>query len=116
VRVLVIEDNVDAGDLVRDLLVQEGHQVRLALDGPSGLAMAREFHPDVVICDVGLPGTDGYDVARAIRADPELHGSRLVALTGYARPEDQRHALEAGFHCHLAKPVTVAALLQALSS
>jgi PAS domain S-box-containing protein len=114
-KVLIIEDSVDAGDLLRDLLVHEGHEVELAYDGPTGLRMAREFHPEVVFCDIGLPGMNGYQVARAMRADRELRGSRLVALTGYARAEDQQRAMEAGFHRHIAKPLSVAALQDALA-
>ena len=76
----------------------------------------RELLPDVVLCDIGLPGSDGYDVARALRADPELAGVRLVALTGYALPEDQRGRAEAGFDAHLAKPVAPEALQRLITS
>jgi two-component system CheB/CheR fusion protein len=103
-RVLVIEDNEDSADTLRDLFALQGHEAQVAYDGATGLALARDFRPDVVICDIGLPGMDGYDVARAMRADEACKGSYLVALSGYARPEDRKRAVEAGFDYHLAKP------------
>jgi len=106
-RVLVIEDNVDAADTLREALEIAGHDVRSAYDGPTGLARAREFHPEVVICDIGLPGISGYDVARAIQNDRALGHTFLVALSGYGLPEDVRRTTEAGFHRHLVKPPDV---------
>jgi PAS domain S-box-containing protein len=103
-RVLVVDDNVDAAETLRDLLEFSGHAAAVAHDGPAALALARAFAPDAVLCDIGLPGMDGYAVARALRADAALAGVLLVALTGYAQPEDQRRASEAGFDAHLAKP------------
>jgi two-component system CheB/CheR fusion protein len=103
-RVLIIEDNVDAADTLRDLLELQLHTVRVAHSGPEGLAEAREFRPEIVLCDIGLPGMDGYDVARAIRSDGEFGAPYLVALSGYAQPEDLRRAVESGFHKHVAKP------------
>jgi two-component system CheB/CheR fusion protein len=79
----------------------------VAHDGPEGLDIAREFEPDVVLCDVGLPQMDGYLVAKAFRADPVLREAYLVALTGYGLPEDQRRAADAGFGTHLIKPATI---------
>jgi PAS domain S-box-containing protein len=103
-RVLIIEDNVDAAHSLRDLLEADEHQVAVAYDGPQGIAKAREFGPDVVLCDIGLPGMNGFDVARVFRADAALKGIRLVALSGYSMPEDLQRASEAGFERHLAKP------------
>ena len=103
-RVLVIEDNVDAGFTLAEVLALEGHEVRVARDGASGIALARELGPDVVLCDIGLPDLDGYEVARTLRRDDALKGARLVALTGYAQPDDQRRARDAGFDAHLGKP------------
>lgn len=103
-RVLVIEDSVDGADAMGDLLALDGHEARVAYDGPSGLALARDFRPEIVFCDIGLPEMDGYEVARAMRADDALRGTYLVALSGYARPEDREHSAEAGFDWHLAKP------------
>lgn len=103
-RVLVVEDQADAADSLHDALVMAGHTVEVARDGPTGLAMAKAMKPDVMLCDVGLPGMDGYQVARAVRAEPALQAVKLVALTGYALPEDKQRAREAGFDHHLAKP------------
>ncbi|MBI2895074.1 MAG: PAS domain S-box protein [Deltaproteobacteria bacterium] len=109
-RVLVIEDNVDAADSLRDALELGGHSVEVAYAGPEGIEKARAFKPDVVLCDIGLPGMDGYAVARELRADEALRQVRLVALTGYARPQDVAKAREAGFDAHLAKPPSFEAL------
>ena len=106
-RILLIEDNLDAAESLRLALELEGHEVSVAHDGPMGLARARELKPDVVLCDVGLPGMDGYLVAKAVRREPGLRNTFLVALTGYALPEDQRRTAEAGFDAHLTKPATV---------
>jgi two-component system CheB/CheR fusion protein len=104
-RALVVEDNPDAAETLRMVLEMEGLEVEVAHDGREGLAKARAFHPDLVLCDLGLPVLDGYEVARALRADPALSSSTLVAVTGYALPDDQRRAMDAGFDRHLAKPV-----------
>jgi PAS domain S-box-containing protein len=109
-EILIIEDNADAAQTLADVLALEGHEVRVASDGRAGIAAARERRPEVVLCDVGLPDVSGYEVARALRADPALRGVRLVALTGYAQPEDRRRAEEAGFDAHLAKPPALEAL------
>lgn len=103
VRVLVIEDNVDAADTLRETLRLK-HDVEVAYSGPEGIDKARAFHPDVVVCDIGLPGLDGYAVAHALREDPELHDVALVALTGFASPEDIENSSRAGFDRHLPKP------------
>ena len=115
-RVLIIEDNLDAATSLREALELDAHQVAVAHDGPAGLAMASDFHPEVVLCDIGLPGMNGYDVARAFRADEALKRTFLVALSGYALPEDLQHAAEAGFERHLAKPLGLQALQDLLSS
>ena len=115
-RVLIIEDNVDAATSLREVLELDSHQVAVAHDGPAGLAMASTFHPEVVLCDIGLPGMNGYDVARAFRADEALKRTFLVALSGYALPEDLQQAAEAGFERHLAKPLGMQALQDLLSS
>jgi two-component system CheB/CheR fusion protein len=109
-RVLVIEDNLDAGDTLKTMLELEGHVVHLAHDGRGGVAAAKAFRPDVVLCDIGLPGMDGFAVARAFRADPALRGVGLVALSGYALQEDVQRARQAGFDKHLAKPATPEAI------
>jgi two-component system CheB/CheR fusion protein len=113
--VLIIEDNVDAADTLKDLLELGGHRVETAYDGAQGIAKARQLKPDVVLCDIGLPGLDGYEVARALRADQTLCATCLVALTGYAQLEDQRRAAEAGFDKHLSKPPTPEQIEEVLS-
>jgi two-component system CheB/CheR fusion protein len=116
-HVLVVEDNADAAETLRDALELEGVQVTLARDGAAALAAAQRHRPDLVVCDIGLPGAlDGYAVARALRADPALRATPLVALTGYAGPEDRARALEAGFDRHLAKPTGLDDLLRAIQA
>jgi two-component system CheB/CheR fusion protein len=114
-RVLIIEDNPDAADSLREALEMGAHEVEVANSGPDGIEKARSIRPDVVLCDIGLPGMDGYDVARALRHDPLLQSTFLVALSGYALPEDLERAAQAGFQCHLAKPPSVDALEAVLS-
>ncbi len=103
-RVLVVEDNPDVASSLRDLVEAFGHEVDVARSGDAALARARQNPPDVVLCDIGLPGMSGYDVARAFRGDPALRHARLVAVSGYAQAEDRRDAAEAGFDRHIAKP------------
>jgi PAS domain S-box-containing protein len=106
-HVLIIEDNVDAGQVLAAILELGGHSVRVARDGRSGVAMARELKPDVVVCDIGLPDVDGYEVARMLRAEEGLRATRLIAISGYAQPEDKQRAKDAGFDAHLAKPASL---------
>jgi CheY-like chemotaxis protein len=115
-RVLIIEDNLDAADSLREVLEFAEHVVEVAYNGSEGLAKARQFRPDVVFCDIGLPGMDGFAVARAFRADEALKDLFLVALSGYALPEDLQRAWEAGFSRHLAKPPSMEKIEQILSS
>jgi signal transduction histidine kinase/CheY-like chemotaxis protein len=105
--ILIIEDNIDAGDALAQMLEFSGHRTHVARDGHAGIALARELKPDVILCDVGLPDMDGYEVARLLRADQALSRTRLVALTGYAQPEDKQRVAQAGFDAHLAKPATL---------
>jgi CheY-like chemotaxis protein len=104
-RLLLIEDNPDIGETLRELLQLLGHQVDLASDGLRGVELALATQPDVALVDIGLPGIDGYEVARRVRASEKGQRVLLVALTGYGRPEDRRQALEAGFDAHMVKPV-----------
>ena len=115
-RVLVIEDNLDAAETLREMLLMWDHEVEVAHDGREGLEKARAFRPDVVLCDIGLPVMDGYEVARALRADPALASAFLVAVTGYASAEDQRRAAEAGFDRHLGKPVPIEDIEEVLAT
>ena len=104
-KVLVVEDNPDAGAMMRDFLELSGHEVELAATGTDGLEAARQFHPEVVLCDLGLPGMSGYEVAEELRRDPSTRSAKLIAVTGYGREEDRRRSKAAGFDIHLTKPV-----------
>lgn len=103
-RVLVVEDNIDARDMLVYLLKRDGHDVRVASDGPSAIAESESFVPEIVFLDVGLPGLDGYEVARTLRAAAQTEHALLVALTGYGQEEDRQKAFDAGFDHHLLKP------------
>jgi two-component system CheB/CheR fusion protein len=115
-RVLVVEDNPDAAEGVRMLLEILGHQVQIAFDGAAAVELAREQAPDVMLVDIGLPGVDGYEVARRVRAEPSLARVALVALTGYGLDEDRAQARAAGFDHHLTKPVEPDALTRLVAS
>jgi two-component system, sensor histidine kinase len=104
-RVLIVEDNDDAREMLRELLRLLGHEVYETGDGASGVARALELQPDLTLVDVGLPEMDGYEVARRIRSDPAGARLYLAALTGYGRPEDRERALAAGYDVHLVKPI-----------
>jgi CheY-like chemotaxis protein len=119
VRVLVVDDNVDAAETLTTFLEMIGAQARAVHDGPGAVAEAPAFRPDLVLLDIGLPGMSGYDVARALRGDASLAGVVLVALTGWGAEDDRRKAKEAGFDHHLTKPVDLDVLqdmLQRLAS
>jgi signal transduction histidine kinase/DNA-binding response OmpR family regulator len=115
-RVLVVDDNRDAAESLALLLEVAGHATRVSHDGPTALTTAAEFQPDAVLLDIGLPGMDGYEVARRLRAAPTTRRALLVALTGYGQIEDQRRAREAGFDHHLVKPADLEALAALLST
>jgi CheY-like chemotaxis protein len=102
-RVLVVDDNRDAADTLAELVELFGHDVEVAFDGPSAIAKARAREPDVVLCDLGLPGMSGYEVAQELRAGGPK-AMRLVAVSGYAAPDDLARAAQAGFDEHVAKP------------
>ena len=116
-RVLIVEDNIDAGDSMGMLLRLYGHEVLVARSGPAALEVAAQFHPSLVLLDIGLPGMDGYEVARRMRADPALTGVTLCALTGYTPSESDRlRPQQAGFDHHFVKPVGVDTLLALLKT
>jgi signal transduction histidine kinase/CheY-like chemotaxis protein len=104
-KVLIVDDNVDQATMLTSVLQHSGHEVRSAHTGPDGFNAALQWCPDVVLLDIGLPGLDGYEVARRLRSDPNTKAGRLIALTGYARENDISLAREAGFDAHLAKPL-----------
>jgi len=115
-RILVVEDNLDAAETLRMLLDCHGHDVRVAHSGRMGLASAEARPPEVVLCDIGLPGDlDGYGVAAALRRMPKARDAHLVAMTGFTGEEASRRALAAGFDRHLAKPADPDALLRMLA-
>ena len=103
-RILVVDDNVDAALSTAAVLRQNGHEVQTAFNGPGGLDIVRQFKPEIILLDIGLPGMSGYDVARTLRSDPASAGVVIAALTGYGQESDRRRSLEAGFDYHLTKP------------
>jgi two-component system, sensor histidine kinase len=103
-NVLIVEDNRDAADVLATYLRARGHFVRVAYDGGEGLSAALRERPEVVICDIGLPGMDGYELARVMRAHPALNRCLLVAITGYGEPRDRERGLQAGFQHYVVKP------------
>jgi two-component system, sensor histidine kinase len=114
-QILLVEDNADARDALRALLELDGYEVHAAADGTEGLDLARTKRPDVALIDIGLPGFDGYEVARRMKllaAQPRF----MVALTGYSEPEDRQRAKDAGFDAHLVKPVDPDDLSRLLTS
>lgn len=104
-RVLIVDDNRDAAETLRDLLELWGNEVAVCASGPEGIARAVEWQPDVVLLDIGLPGMDGYAVAAELRRDPRTASLHLIAVTGYGLEEDRLSAFQAGFDAHLIKPV-----------
>jgi CheY-like chemotaxis protein len=106
--VLVVDDNVDLVTMLSEVLRQKGYFVQSAHTGPEGLSVAQRWRPEIVLLDIGLPGLDGYEVARRLRTDPNLgparESMRMIALTGYGQDADVILAREAGFDAHLAKP------------
>jgi signal transduction histidine kinase len=104
-RILIVDDNVDAAESLGTMLAYSGHDVRVAHGGVEALSAAREFAPNVMILDLGMPQMDGYAVARAVRSDPQFASTRLIALSGYGQPDDRRRTADVGFDEHLVKPV-----------
>jgi CheY-like chemotaxis protein len=115
-RVLIVEDNRDSADSLRMVFELTGYDVTVAYTGPEGAEAARQVRPDLVICDIGLPGMDGYAVARRIRADLGADQPVLVALTGYGEAADRDRALAAGFDRHFTKPADPFALEAVLTA
>jgi PAS domain S-box-containing protein len=109
-RILVVEDNRDAAETLRELLELFGHTVEVAYSGSAGVEAARTFQPEVVLCDLGLPGMDGYAVAAELRREPATASARLIAVSGYGQDEDRYRSREAGFDVHLTKPVDLVEL------
>jgi len=110
VKVAVVDDNLDCASSTRDLLELWGFEVKSAYDGKAALDLAREFHPDVMLLDIGLPNVDGYEVARQLRSDPIHNSMVLVAISGYGQPEDREKAYASGFDYHFTKPANMNAI------
>jgi CheY-like chemotaxis protein len=115
-RVLIVDDNVDAAEMMGALLETRGHSVRIAHDADSALAAARDFAPSAAVLDIGLPGTDGYELARRLRSDARTREMRLVALTGWGQDGDRARARDAGFDAHLTKPADPDRILAAIAT
>jgi CheY-like chemotaxis protein len=116
-RVLIIEDNVDSAETMRMLLELCGHVVCVAHTAAQGIDIAHEFHPQIAVCDIGLPGEmNGYGVAKVFRADKQLESTALIALTGYGQDADKHRALESGFDFHLTKPIDPDTISELLAS
>jgi CheY-like chemotaxis protein len=115
-RIVVIEDNIDAAETLVMWLEELGHSVRLAMTGPDGVALVRDARPDLVLCDVGLPGMDGVEVCRNVRELENGSAPVMVALTGWGMDADRRRTGEAGFDHHLVKPVALDKLRDILGS
>ena len=114
-KILVVDDNQDAADSLAMLLQVEGHETSCVYSGAAGIGAFASFGPDVIMLDIGLPGIDGYEVARQIRALPGGDRVRIIALTGYGQPEDRQRALQSGFDDHMVKPVRSEGVAAALA-
>ncbi|MGZ5819652.1 MAG: hybrid sensor histidine kinase/response regulator [Burkholderiaceae bacterium] len=115
-HILIIEDNPDANETLKDVLMLEGHVVTSALDGMSGISMATKKNYDVIICDIGLPGMDGFDVVKQLRLQASKPLPCFIALTGYSHQENRIHSIEAGFNHYLVKPIGTEALLNIIAT
>lgn len=114
--ILIVDDNVSAAETTGQILSLLGHNVTLSHDGPGALDIARKLLPDAIILDIGMPGMSGYEVCRQLRAEPPFTNTLLIAQTGWGEDRDREEARDAGFDCHLTKPVSVADLTLALAS
>ena len=110
-----MDDNTDTVDSFSKLLKASGHNVRTAYDGPAAVQAALDYQPDIALLDIGLPGLDGYQVAKRIRQEPALKNIVLVALTGYGQDSDRQASFQAGFDHHLVKPARLEQLTQILA-
>jgi CheY-like chemotaxis protein len=114
-RILIADDNVDAANVLEGLLQSSSHEIRVVHDGPHAIEVANEFGPDIVLLDIGLPGINGYEVARRLRAR-KGRSMRIIAITGWGQEPDKARSREAGFDLHLVKPVDEAVLLEILEA
>jgi two-component system CheB/CheR fusion protein len=116
IRVLIVDDHRDAGDALARLLKRRGCEVCVAHDGLQGVDLAQQFHPTVLLLDLGLPGLDGYELCRTLRAQEEFKSARFIAISGYAQKSDIEQSRSAGFDSHFAKPVEFSALFAELQA
>jgi signal transduction histidine kinase len=115
-RVLIVDDNRDAAEMLADLLASLGHVTKIAVDGPAALALVQDFVPDVALLDIGLPAMDGYDLARRLRSGSPASRARLFAVTGYGQAADRARSREAGFDGHFVKPLDLNAIVRAIEA
>jgi CheY-like chemotaxis protein len=108
--VLVVDDNADYAATLAEVIVELGHEVRVAPDAGEALRIARSYRPDLVLLDIGLPGVDGYELGRRLRAEPTTAKTTLVAVTGYGQVTDRAKSAEAGLDLHVVKPIDLAVL------
>ena len=113
-RILVVDDNSDAADMLAILLEQLGHTISVAHDGDEVLKLIDDHAPDLAVLDIGLPGMDGYELARRLRANPSTRDTRLIALSGYGQTSDKEQSKRAGFDAHLVKPIAFNDLQQVI--
>ncbi len=104
-RILVVDDNPDAADLLGEALSTVGYEVRVAYDGASALTVASSFHPEMALLDLGLPGMDGFELAQSLLATKGLETLKLIAITGFGLANARRRAIESGFTAHILKPI-----------
>jgi CheY-like chemotaxis protein/two-component sensor histidine kinase len=116
IRVLVVDDNVDAAEMLAEALRIQGHHVGVAHDGPAALALVEQFEPDVALLDIGLPVMDGFDLAQRLKRRLSAHPPKFIAVTGYGQPSDRARSKQAGFDEHLVKPIDLARLTAIVSS
>ena len=116
VRILIVDDYEDSAKLIGKLLSRHGYETQTHGTGKDVVHIAEAFKPHVILCDIGLPDIDGYQVARRIKAHEELRSTLLIAVTGYVEESDRRASLEAGFDAHLAKPIDVQRLRETIDS
>jgi two-component system CheB/CheR fusion protein len=115
-RILVVEDNADAAEAMMMLLKGNGHDVTVVSDGNEAVEVAKRFQPEIILLDIGLPGMDGYELAKLLRGLPETQAARLIAVSGYGQQKDRARSHEAGFHMHLVKPVDPSKLTEAINA
>ncbi len=113
-RLVFVDDSRDAGESLGIVLELAGYAVTVSFDSVAALDLVRRLRPDAVISDIGMPRLTGFDLARALRADPSTDGIRLIAVSGYGRDDDRRQALEAGFDFHFIKPADLDGLRRAI--